>query len=401
MASDRDPGRLIESYKHSAEAAESAGRYQEAARQYRLAARQLYECAQSAFGGPRASYIRQGDLLVQIADALDKKAQEPPKSRPAETQAPPKSETSEKTEAPRPRPTGPRTPPLPAGDDASLTVWRAERKPNISFDDIAGLDDVKQAIRERVILPRQYPELYKEYNLKTAGGVLLYGPPGTGKTMMAKAVAHEIDASFYSVRCSDIVGKFFGEAERNVKSLFETARAEKSAIIFFDEFEALATKRGGHSTVMNRLVPELLSQMDGFTADDDQGRLLILAATNRPWDIDSAFLRPPRLTQKIKVTLPDFAARLYLVEKAFRDVATDGFDAAACADRTEGANAADIVELCNQIKNQALQRAIRMQGVVSPVTADDMEAALSVFRSSVQRSDLVQLARWEESQGKG
>lgn len=378
MATESDAMRLFDGYRHSAEAAERAGRYEEAARQYRLAAKCLYESAVRAFGGQRSSLSRKGDLLVQIADALDKKARE----------------QAEKPAAP----TAKRTPPISAGRDESATVWVAERKPSVSFDDIAGLEDVKQAIRERVILPRQYPELYREYNLKTAGGVLLYGPPGTGKTMMAKAVAHEIDAAFYAVRCSDIVGKFFGEAERNVKSLFETARAEKSAIIFFDEFEALAAKRGGHSTVMNRLVPELLSQMDGFTADDDQGRLLILAATNRPWDIDSAFMRPPRLTQKIKVTLPDFPARLYLIEKAFRSVETDGFDAALCADRTEGANAADIVALCDQIKQLALSRAIRMDGQLSPVTAADMEAALSKFHSSVQKSDLVQLQRWEESQ---
>ena len=379
MASDKDVSRLVENYKHTAEAAERTGRYDEAARQYRLAARCLYESAQVRTGDARRKTIRSGDLLVQIADALDLKARDQAGAKPA-------------------GPADRKTPPISAGKEESNTVWVAERKPNVSFDDIAGLDDVKQAIRERVILPRQYPDLYREYNLKTAGGVLLYGPPGTGKTMMAKAVAHEIDAAFYSVRCSDIVGKFFGEAERNVKSLFETARSEKSAIIFFDEFEALAAKRGGHSTVMNRLVPELLSQMDGFTADDDQGRLLILAATNRPWDIDSAFMRPPRLTQKIKVSLPDFPARLFLVEKAFRGVETDGFDAALCADRTEGANAADIVALCDQIKQLALSRAIRMDGRVSPVTGEDMETALSRFRSSVQKSDLLQLRRWEESQ---
>ena len=389
MASDKGPMHLFETYKHCAEAAESAGRYGEAAKQYRLAARCLYENARTSFGSTRDSLMRRGDLLAQIADALDQKEQEQPKADPDGG----KTATVSKA-----TPSGKLTPPL-SDNDASTTLWRAERKPSVTFDDIAGLDDVKQAIHERVILPRKHPEVFSQFRLKAEGGVLLYGPPGTGKTMIAKAVANEIDAAFYSVRCSDVVGKYFGEAERNVKSLFETARREKSAIIFFDEFEALATKRGGHSTVMNRLVPELLSQMDGFTAEDSQGRLLILAATNRPWDIDSAFLRPPRMTQKIHVSLPDFPARLFLIEKAFKDVPTDGFDAAICADRTDGANAADIVALCNQIKMAAVQRTISVDGQVSPVTAEDLEAALAKFHSSVQKSDIIQIRKWEESQG--
>ena len=150
---------------------------------------------------------------------------------------------------------------------------------------------------------------------------------------------------------------------------------------------------------MNRLVPELLSQMDGFTADDTQGRLLILAATNRPWDIDSAFMRPPRLTQKIHVSLPDYPARLFLIEKACGNVPVDGCDAGTCADRTERSNAADIVALCNQIKMAAVQRTISVNGETSPVTAEDMENALAKYRPSVQKSDIVQIRRWEESQG--
>ena len=379
--------RMFDTYKHYAEEAERAGRYQEAANQYRMAAKCAYEAAVQAKGSARDSLVRRGDLLVGIADALEKTAK-------AQQQKPKPGAA-----APAAGKSAPRTPPVSnSSSDESNTVWQAERKPNVTFDDIAGLEDVKQAIRERIILPRQHPEIFSQFRLKAEGGVLLYGPPGTGKTMIAKAIAHEIDSSFFSVRCSDIVGKYFGEAERNVKSLFETARAEKSAIIFFDEFEALAAKRGGHSTVMNRLVPELLSQMDGFTADDSQGRLLILAATNRPWDIDSAFMRPPRLTQKIHVTLPDFPARLFLIEKAFRGVPVDGFDASVCADRTDGANAADIVALCNQIKMAAVQRTINVDGQVSPVTAEDLETALSKFHSSVQKADILQIQRWEESQ---
>ena len=388
MPADKGAMHMYDTYFHYAEEAEKAGRFQEAANQYRLAAKCLYENAATSRGSARESLIRRGDLLVGIADAMEKKEKQ---KTAAKTQSAVSGASGGKAS---------RTPPVSNGSsDESNTVWQAERKPNITFDDIAGLDNVKQAIRERIILPRKHPEIFSQFRLKAEGGVLLYGPPGTGKTMIAKAIANEIDASFYSVRCSDIVGKYFGEAERNVKSLFETARGEDSAIIFFDEFEALAAKRGGNSTVMNRLVPELLSQMDGFTADDSQGKLLILAATNRPWDIDSAFLRPPRLTQKILVTLPDYPARLFLIEKAFRNVPVDGFDAGVCAERTDGSNAADIVALCNQIKMAAVQRTISVNGATSPVTAEDLELALSRYRPSVQKSDIIQLKRWEESQG--
>ncbi len=389
MPSDNNAMRMFDTYYHYAEEAERAGRCQEAANQYRLAARCLLQSAAGLTGTIRDRKISQADMLTQIADALEKQARQ---------QAAGKAAAAASAAAGTGKPSGSRTQPLSNSGDESNTVWHAERKPNITFDDIAGLNDVKQAIRERIILPRMHPEIFTQFRLKAEGGVLLYGPPGTGKTMIAKAVAHEIDASFYSVRCSDIVGKYFGEAERNVKSLFETARGEESAIIFFDEFEALAAKRGGNSTVMNRLVPELLSQMDGFTADDTQGRLLILAATNRPWDIDSAFLRPPRLTQKIHVSLPDFPARLFLIEKAFRDVPVNGFDATVCADRTDGANAADIVALCNQIKMTAVQRTISVNGQVSPVTAEDLETALAKFHSSVQKEDIIRIRKWEESQ---
>ena len=137
--------------------------------------------------------------------------------------------------------------------------------------------------------------------------------------MIAKAIATEIDAAFYAIRCSDIVGKYFGEAEKNIKALFDAARSQDSAILFFDEFEALAAKRGGHSTVMDRLVPELLSQIDGFTTDREKS-LLLLASTNRPWDLDTAFLRPRRLTEKIYVGLPDVEARLYLIRRNLQNV---------------------------------------------------------------------------------
>jgi len=280
-------------------------------------------------------------------------------------------------------------------EDSGNARWKSVEKPDISFDDIAGLQDVKDSIFKRVILPRKYPEVYETFQMKPNGGILLYGPPGTGKTMMAKAIAHEVDAAFYSIRCSDIVSKYFGEAEKNVKSLFKAARRESAAVIFFDEFEAIAAHRGGDTPVMNRLVPELLSQMDGFSGNSG-GNLLFLAATNRPWDIDSAFLRPPRLTEKIYVGLPDYEARSFLIYKVLHDVPLEDN---VCLDflcsRTDGYNAADLVELCMAVKQFAVDRTIKEKRI-SRIRQTDLEKALNKVKSSVRQEDIKRIADWEK-----
>lgn len=217
--------------------------------------------------------------------------------------------------------------------------------------------------------------------------------------MVAKAIACEVAAVFYSVRCSDIVGKYFGESEKNIKSLFETARREESAVIFFDEFEALAAQRGGDSSVMNRLVPELLSQMDGFQTED-KNNVMFLAATNRPWDIDSAFLRPPRLTEKIYVGLPDEAARLFLIKRAFEEVPMEAsVDMESMVGYTDGFNAADVVSFCEAIKDFAIDRSIMNQST-SAITVQDVMNARKKVRSSVQKSDLEMLSQWNKEQHK-
>ena len=191
---------------------------------------------------------------------------------------------------------------------------------------------------------------------------MLYGLPGTGKTMIAKAIAHEVNASFYSVKCSDIVSKWFGEAEKNVKNLFETAKKEEKAIIFFDEFEALAAKRGGeNNAVMNRLVPELLAQMQGFS--DNENNLLLLAATNRPWDIDSAMLRPGRFNELIYVGLPDAPAREYMINKALKGLPlSEEVKIADIVEATEGYSGADVTEFCERLKDNPIKKSIESGG---------------------------------------
>lgn len=369
---------MFEMYYRKAEEADKAGRFGEAAEMYRLAAQSQLKAAKTVQGqATRASMIERADKLTRLADAMAQRAEKQKRTLPAFEQSTPAKVTS---------------------TDESNTIWRAAEKPKIGFDDIAGLSEVKDSIRRRIIQPRQHPEIYRTFNLKVSGGILLYGPPGTGKTMIAKAVAHEVDAEFFSIRCSDIVDKYFGEAEKNIKSLFETARGCRCAVIFFDEFEALAAKRGGNSTVMNRLVPELLSQMDGFDTSEHSD-VMILAATNRPWDIDSAFLRPPRLTQKIYVGLPDYDARLFLVQREFKGVpCDDDLSPELIAEWTDGYNAADIVALCGFIKYPPIDRSIQ-KDAISSVTRDDVSTAMRFVHSSVQGGDIERIRKWESTQG--
>ena len=369
---------IFETYYKKAQEAERKERFEEAARLYLLAGEAMLKTAKKATGETKAALVRRSDKLRRMSELMEEGRQA-------------KERKEKEKEAAISRADA------PAGEESGR-LWQSVRKPAIGFDDIAGLLDVKDSIRRRVILPRLHPEVYKTFRRSVNGGILLYGPPGTGKTMMAMAIAREVDAEFYSIRCSDVVSKYFGEAEKNIRSLFETARSAKGAVIFFDEFEALGAQRGSDSPVMNRLVPELLSQMDGFGAAEGSG-LLFLAATNRPWDLDNAFLRPPRLTEKIYVGLPDYQARLYMAEQAFEGVpCQEGMSPEVIASRTEGYNGADIVELCGVVKDLAIGRTID-EGATSQATQEDMNEALRRVHSSVQKEDLEKIKAWERGQG--
>jgi SpoVK/Ycf46/Vps4 family AAA+-type ATPase len=281
------------------------------------------------------------------------------------------------------------------------TIFHAAEIPNVTFDDVAGLHDVKAAIETRIIKPRLFPRVYEALNKKPGGGILMFGPPGTGKTLIARAIANKVGAAFFSIKCSEIVSKWFGEAERNVKNLFETARKHEVAIIFFDEFESLGTKRGGNSTVMNRLVPELLAQIDGFQGQHNT--LMLIAATNRPWDIDSAFMRPGRFAEPLYISLPDKEARKHIIRKSFRDVPLEeGLDIDELADFMDGLiedkrfNGADVVELCDRSKDPAADRCIEMDGdpSVLHVRKADIRMTAQKVKSSVQEADIIALDKF-------
>ena len=272
--------------------------------------------------------------------------------------------------------------------------WASAEIPDVHFSDIAGLDDVKKAITVRMINPVKYPEKYRLYNKKTGGGVLLYGPPGTGKTMIARAIACEVGAKFYAVKGSDIVSKWVGESERNINSLFETARGDELAIIFLDEMDSLLAKRGT-DTHNDKRVNEFLQQIDGFSGRSPN--LLLLGATNRPWDIDEAALRPGRFSQKIYVPLPDAPARRFMFEKSLKGapVASD-VDVSELTSLTEGYSGADIEDVCDRAKEEPLLKSISSDSVV-PVARQDFLNALRAVPPSVTESEAERFARYAET----
>ncbi|MEW6249625.1 MAG: ATP-binding protein [Planctomycetota bacterium] len=232
---------------------------------------------------------------------------------------------------------------------ADAQDWVVREKPNVRFDDIAGLDEVKAEIQLKMLYPFQHPELAKKYGISIGGGILLYGPPGTGKTMFAKAIATELDATMFVITPAQLMSKWVGEAEQNVRKLFDAAKAETKSVIFMDEVEALVPRRRDQqSTVMARVVPQILQEIEGFDRKADRA-LMFLGATNEPWSLDPAMLRPGRLDAKIYIPLPDAPARLRLFEIYLTNRPVDSdLDRPKLVELTQGYSGADIKAICER-----------------------------------------------------
>jgi transitional endoplasmic reticulum ATPase len=272
--------------------------------------------------------------------------------------------------------------------------WLVREKPSLRFDDVAGLEDVKQDIRLKMIYPFQHPELAEKFGVRPGGGVLLYGPPGTGKTMLAKATAGEIDASFFRISPADVLSKWVGEAEQNIKKLFDAAAAEPRSIIFIDEIEALVPARKDEgSSVMQRVVPQILQGMEGF----DKKKLspiLFMGATNVPWQLDPAVLRPGRFDDKVYIPLPDLPARRKLLDLylAHRPLAGDvNLDTAAA--RLEGFSGADIKYICDRSATIPFLQSVAT-GKEGDITAEIIDAAIHDAPKSVTREMLSRFEQW-------
>ena len=253
--------------------------------------------------------------------------------------------------------------------------------PKIGFDDVGGLENVKRQMRRRIINPFLKKELFSKFKRRAGGGVLMYGPPGCGKTMLARALAHECNASFMNIKAADILDQWQGGAEKNVVSYFEQARARKPVVLFFDEVEALAQKRHfGDSHKINTTVSALLTEMDGFESDNEG--VLILGATNVPWSLDSAFRRPGRFDRTLFVPPPDKVARKFILNNQLEDRPVDSsLDISPLIGRTSGFSGADLVGLVDTALDYAIEDSQDADDLV-PLSGRHFNEALSEVRPS-------------------
>ena len=272
--------------------------------------------------------------------------------------------------------------------------------PNITFDDVAGLDDVKKEVKIKVLLPLENPNAFEGYQKKNGGGLLLYGPPGTGKTMIAAAIANEIGAKFCSVKPSDLLHQGAGNTERAVRSLFAQARKFPCAVIYFDEMDSIAQK-DTRSSYSKQLRSELLAQLQGVESyGKDTGNILyLIAATNKPWDMDSAFLRPGRFGTRVYVGLPDDNARRYMVEMRLEKIqkagivhVDDDINVDEVVEKTKGFNGSDITNLLDKVEEFSIIRSIETKH--KAICQEDFIKAFEYVKSSVQVSDIEKLSEW-------
>lgn len=359
--------RKFETLYASAQNSQNAGQYNKAKRDYYAAAQVMTELAKLSGEKLKAARVERAKRIIAIADSLPESA--------------PKKAVVKRSAGS-----------APDSDDA-LTEFKAAEIPDTTFDDVKGLDEAKEAIRIKMIYPMEHADVYAALGKKSGGGVLLYGPPGTGKTMLARAAAHEARAVFYAVKCSDIVSKWVGESERNIAALFDTARKNERAIIFFDELDSLFFKRG-QDVHNDRRVNELLQQIDGFAGGG--AGLMILGATNNPWAVDDAAMRPGRFSQKIYIPLPDDGARRAMVTARLNKTRVDGpIDIEYIIAKTDGFSGADIAELFDRATDYPLRRSLG-SGSISGLTEADMDAALSAVKPSVDAATLARFAAYAD-----
>uniref|UniRef100_A0A7S3UCW8 Uncharacterized protein n=1 Tax=Picocystis salinarum TaxID=88271 RepID=A0A7S3UCW8_9CHLO len=231
--------------------------------------------------------------------------------------------------------------------------------PNVTWEDIGGLDQVKRELQEVVQYPVEHPEKFEKFGMAPSKGVLFYGPPGCGKTLLAKAIANECQANFISVKGPELLTMWFGESEANVREIFDKARQSAPCVLFFDELDSIANQRGssaGDSGAADRVINQLLTEMDGMNA---KKTVFIIGATNRPDIIDTALLRPGRLDQLIYIPLPDDASRLQIFKANLRKspVAPD-VDLTLLSKYTNGFSGADITEICQRACKYAIRESI-------------------------------------------
>ncbi len=250
----------------------------------------------------------------------------------------------------------------------------------VAFSDIAGMNSLKKILRMHIIEPFLRPGIFARFKKKAGGGILLYGPPGCGKTMIAKAIAAECNAFYISVGISDVLNMWIGESEKNLAAIFEKARANKPSLLFFDELDALDYSRSkSYSHHSRTVVNEFLSQLDGIDSFNDN--VLILSASNMPWDIDPAMKRPGRFSRQIFVPPPDIEAREEMFRLKLEGVPCEGIGYYNLAKITNNYSGADIDGVIDRAKEYALMD-IFESGVERKLEHDDMLNAVKQYQPS-------------------
>jgi len=264
--------------------------------------------------------------------------------------------------------------------DATAEAGSAER-PGLRLADVAGMAEVKARLEAAFLAPMRNPELRRLYGKSLRWGLLLYGPPGCGKTFIARAVAGELGARFMAISFADVVDMYIGSSERNIKEIFDTARQNAPCVVFLDEIDAIGQKRSQlRSTPMRSAVNQLLLELDDVTGANEG--VFVLAATNHPWDVDSALRRPGRLDRTLLVLPPDEQAREAVFRYHLRSRPVAGIQLASLAAQTDGFSAADIAHICESAAELALLDSART-GQARMIGQDDLLTALGQIRPSL------------------
>jgi transitional endoplasmic reticulum ATPase len=267
-----------------------------------------------------------------------------------------------------------------ADDDAPAD--KEIERPKITFDNVGGMDKVKEEIRLKIIHPLTHPELYKAYGKAVGGGILMYGPPGCGKTYLARATAGEIKAGFLAVGINDVLDMWIGNSERNLHELFEHARSHRPCVLFFDEVDALGASRGDMRHHAGRqLINQFLSEMDGVKTSNEG--VLILAATNAPWHLDSAFRRPGRFDRILFVPPPDTSARASVLRLQCQGKPIENIDYDFIAKKTEHFSGADLKAVVDVAVEKKLHEAMKA-GIPHPLTTKDLAAAANSLKPTTK-----------------
>jgi SpoVK/Ycf46/Vps4 family AAA+-type ATPase len=266
-------------------------------------------------------------------------------------------------------------------DDAEEILEYEVEGPKVTLADVAGMQEVKRRLNLAFLAPMRNPELMKAFGKTTRGGLLMYGPPGCGKTFIARATAGELGAHFLAVGLSDVLDMYVGNSEKNLHQIFETARRKSPCVLFLDEIDALGRKRSQMRNSGGNVINQLLSEMDGVNAKNEG--VFVLAATNHPWDVDTALRRPGRLDRTLLVLPPDLEARASLLEMSLRDRPVQNIDVKGLAKTTEDFSGADLAHLADSASELAMEDSMTT-GRVRSITMNDFKTALKDVRPSTQ-----------------